>query len=347
MEQTLFDRFAQRLRDQRDTLTSWLRFASAREKEIRFGPAGENAIAGHLGALDNAIQQADDSELGRCTVCNGFVESFWLESDYTHCVCIEHLTGEERSRLESELELSQKVQRALLPQEVPQINGWEVAVFSRPASIVGGDYFDFGRFRNGHQAFVIADVMGKGMPASMLMASLQASLRIIIPESNGPTTVLDRVNKVFCHNINLTKFVTLFVAELDPANGVVRYANAGHNPPLVLRNSDNASARSIETLPPTGAAIGLLENARFGAEDIQIKAGESLVLYTDGVSEAGIQAGEMFGEERIKQYLLTSQNESATVLMRGLLQELYAFTQSSTPADDSTIMVVRRSADRV
>jgi phosphoserine phosphatase RsbU/P len=343
MEQGLFDRFAQRLKDQRDALTSWLRFASPREKEIRFGPSGENAIAGHLGALDHAIRQADSSELGRCTVCNGFVESFWLETDYTSCVCIEHLTGEQRSRLESELELSQKVQRALLPQQVPQLSGWEIAVFSRPASIVGGDYFDFGRFQNGHQAFVIADVMGKGMPASMLMASLQASLRIIIPESPGPSAVLDRVNQVFCHNINLTKFVTLFVGELDPASGILRYANAGHNPPLLLRTTDSTETGSIQALPPTGAAIGLLENARFGMEEIQIQAGESLVLYTDGVSEAGIQAGEMFGEERMKEYLLKSQEESATLLMRGLLQELFAFTQNAAPADDSTIMVVRRS----
>jgi phosphoserine phosphatase RsbU/P len=342
MEQNLFDRFAQSLRGQRDSLASWLHLASPQEKRIRLGAAHEGAIENHIGVLENAIEKAESSELGRCTVCNGFVESFWLETDYTSCVCIEHLTGEQRSRLEAELELSQKVQKALLPQDVPRLAGWEVAVFSRPASIVGGDYFDFGHFANGHHSFVIADVMGKGMPASMLMASLQASLRIIIPESSTPSDVLNRVNQVFCHNINLTKFVTVFIAELDVAAGILRYASAGHNPPLVLRHDNDAGTPGVESLLPTGAAIGLIENAQFVTEEIRVNTGDSVLLYTDGVVEAGIQTGEMFGEERLQEWLQTRRRESANVLMRGLLQELDAFTRNAPPSDDTTIMVIRR-----
>jgi phosphoserine phosphatase RsbU/P len=344
MEQTLFARFAQNLKNQRESLASWLRLASPQEKLTRFGPSPQTEIKKHIHVLDNAIDKAETEELGRCTVCNGFVESFWLETDYTTCVCIEHLTGEERSRLEAELELSQKVQKALLPQDAPQLPGWEVAVFSRPASIVGGDYFDFGKFANGHQAYVIADVMGKGMPASMLVASLQASLRIIIPESTSPGAVLDRVNQVFCHNINLTKFVSIVIAGLDPETGVLRYANAGHNPPLVVRQSDHSLPVRTEALWPTGAAIGLLEHATFGDEEIRLDPGDSLVMFTDGVVEAGVQKGEMFGDDRMQRYLERSHEESANVLLRGLLQEVHAFTRNAPPTDDTTIMVVKRKS---
>lgn len=342
MEQGVFSRFAESLKGQRDALASWMRSASPGEKQIRLGPAAEGTIENHIGVLERAIGKAETGELGRCTVCNDFVEQHWLEVDYTSSVCIDHLNGEQRNRLEAELELSQKVQKALLPQTVPALPGWEVAVFSRPASIVGGDYFDFGRFSNGHQAFVIADVMGKGMPASMLMASLQASLRIIIPESDTPSTVLDRVNQVFRHNINLTKFVTIVVAELDPGTGILRYANAGHNPPLVVRRGAGNGAACTDLLLPTGAAIGLLEDAHFEAKEIQLEAGDALFFYTDGVTDAGLHAGETYGDDRLLQFLKKNRSQSADLMMRGILQELRTFTRDAPLADDATIMVVKR-----
>ena len=342
MEQGVFSRLAESLKGQRDALASWLRIATPDEKKIRLGPAHEGTIENHLGVLERAINKAETGELGRCTVCNDFVEQHWLEADYTSSVCIEHLNGEQRNRLEAELELSQKVQKALLPQVVPALPGWEIAVFSRPASIVGGDYFDFGRFANGHQAFVIADVMGKGMPASMLMASLQASLRIIIPESDTPSTVLDRVNQVFCHNINLTKFVTIVVAELDTATGVLRYANAGHNPPLVVRRGAGNGTACTDLLLPTGAAIGLLEDAQFEVREIRLEGGDSLFFYTDGVIDAGLHHGELYGDDRLRLFLKNNRSQSADLMMRSILQELQTFTRNAPLADDATIMVVKR-----
>lgn len=343
MEQSLFARFAESLRDRRNMLVEWLGAASPEERQVRLGPAPEKAMQNHFEVIERAIDKAHAHELGKCTVCNEFVGQDWLERDFTTSVCIDHLTGEERSRLEAELELSQKVQQALLPQRVPQLPGWEVAAFSRPASIVGGDYYDFGRFANGHQAFLIADVMGKGMPASMLMASLQASLKIIIPESTDPCTVMSRINQIFCHNIHLTKFVTLVVAELDTASGTVRYANAGHNPPYLVRQSNGDGAACTELLPPTGAAIGLIEEARFEAKSVQLKAGDALVFYTDGVTDAGVHSGTMFGEDRLRDYLRKNYRQPAGGLLRGILQEVQTFTRDAPPSDDTTIMVVKRA----
>lgn len=341
MESSVFARFVVSLRNRKNALLAWMQEAPPDEMAIRLGRAGTDAVNEHLGVLEQAILRAKEGELGRCSVCHEFVEKHWLETDFTTSVCIDHLSGPERSRLESELELSQKVQKALLPQQVPQISGWELASFSRPASIVGGDYFDFARLRNGHHALVIADVMGKGMPASLLMASLQASLRIIIPESTSPASVLERVNQVFCHNINLTKFVTLVVAALDPDSGSLLYANAGHNPPLLL---DGGTDGRWECLMPTGAAIGLLEHAEFTERSVRLGHGATLVFYTDGIVEAGAGTAEMYGEERLRTFLLRNRQHTAPALVRGLLQDVLTFNRNAPPGDDTTVIVLKRTA---
>jgi sigma-B regulation protein RsbU (phosphoserine phosphatase) len=339
MEQTTFALFARSLRDQKNALIAWLREASPAEKQLRLGSAQEDTIDAHLETLDTAIIQAEKGELGRCTICHDHVEQHWIETDYTTSVCIEHLSGSERNRLESELELSQKVQKALLPHSVPELTGWELAAFSRPASIVGGDYFDFTRFDNGHHALIIADVMGKGMPASMLMASLQAYLRIITPESDSPDKVLGRINRIFCHNINLTKFVTLVVADLDHESGVLRYANAGHNPPFILRAQPGTPP---EPLLPTGAAIGLMEGAEFKSRSVRMEPGDSIVMYTDGIIDAGVHENRMYGEERLKNFLSEHRGLPAQRLIKDLLTEVQVHTRNAPPADDTTLIVLKR-----
>jgi phosphoserine phosphatase RsbU/P len=339
MDTGTFQTFSQALKKRKEALMNWIGAATPEEKATRLGPAHVAAIGQHLDILDSAITRAAEGELGRCTVCHEFVEQHWIETDYTRSVCIEHLSGSERSRLEAELELSQKVQKALLPHSVPELQGWEVAAFSRPASIVGGDYFDFARFGNSHHALIIADVMGKGMPASMLMASLQASLRILTPESSSPSDVLTRINAIFCHNINLTKFVTLVIAELDTATGMLRYANAGHNPPFILRSDHHAAP---EPLMPTGAAIGLMEGATFETRTVQLGVGDAIVMYTDGITEAGAHQERMFGDERLTEYLALNRSAPAQTLIKGLLAAVQTHTQNAPPADDTTIIVVRR-----
>lgn len=341
METGTLSAIAAGLRKRKAALLEWLSTAGDSERRTRIGPSPPAAMGHHIEVLDTAITRAEQGELGRCTVCNGFVEDHWIETDYTTSVCIEHLSGPERTRLESELELSQKVQKALLPHAVPDMPGWEVAAFSRPASIVGGDYFDFARFANGHQALIIADVMGKGMPASMLMASLQASLRILTPESTSPSDVLARINTIFCHNINLTKFVTLVIAELDIAHGTLRYANAGHNPPYLVRGDDQSRP---EPLLPTGAAIGLIEGATFETRTIRLGPQDALIMYTDGITEAGVHQERMYGEERLIAFLAANREAAPQRLIKDLLADVQIHTQQAPPADDTTVIVVRRKA---
>jgi sigma-B regulation protein RsbU (phosphoserine phosphatase) len=342
MDQPLFSMIARSLREQRGNLLEWVKSASSTEKAVRLGKNSEDALREHLRVLDDAVEKADSAELGRCTVCHDHVESHWLEVDYTTCICLSHLTGEERSRLEAELELSQKVQRALLPQVLPDIEGLRLGAYIQPASIVGGDYFDFLTFGDGNPAMVIADVMGKGVPASMLVANLQAYLRVLVPESESPEQVLARLNRLFCHNIQLTKFVTLVLIKVLPGSHGLEYANAGHNPPLFLPKGAKTVDEAI-TLLPTGAAIGLVEHATFTSRRIPLAEGDSLVLYTDGVVEARGADEEQFGEHRLIHYALRNLTRSPEEMIRGLKEELNLFSRGGAFADDTTILVARRT----
>jgi len=342
MENSILQRLKESLAQQRQSLNDWLNRTRPEDRTIRLGPESETALQQHLHTLDTALMKASENTLGLCEVCHDYVEPSRLEMDYTACVCIEHLTGSERSQLENELELSQKVQRALLPHDVPRIPGLDIAAFSQPAHIVGGDYFDFLRFKDGSHALVIADVMGKGMPASMLMASLQASLRIIAPESPEPSEVVARLNHLFCHNIRLTKFVSLFLGRYDETTRTLTYCNAGHNPPLVYR-----SHGSMQSLLPNGAAIGLVEQAEFTQSAIRLGVGDRVLLYTDGVVESLNKQKELFGQERLEEFLRASSELSAHQIVTSLRDRLQQFIETNTPTDDTTIIAVEvtRSAN--
>jgi sigma-B regulation protein RsbU (phosphoserine phosphatase) len=336
MENAIIQRLKDSIARQRQSLSAWLNGSSIQERQIRLGPASEEAVERHIHVLDTALQQAEANTLGLCTVCHEHVETSRLEMDYTASVCIDHLTGEERTRLENELELSQKVQRALLPHQLPSIKGLDIAAFSRPANIVGGDYFDFVRMANGAHAIVIADVMGKGMPASMLMASLQASLKIIAPESSMPSDVVSRLNRLFVHNIQLTKFVTFVIACYDEQTRSLTYVNAGHNPPILTRADG-----TIEYLAPTGAAIGLVEDADFAERTIGLQPGDRLLLYTDGVVEARKDGGEFFGEDRLLALVRETSSIPSQNVITSLRNRLQMFGGGAPPADDTTVIAVR------
>jgi sigma-B regulation protein RsbU (phosphoserine phosphatase) len=335
MDITVLQYLKENIAQQRQNLVDWLSGTPASVKQLRTGSLGEQAVQDRLRTLDTALQKADEKTLGVCDVCHDYIETSRLEMDYTASVCIEHLTGKERSLLENDLELSQKVQRALLPHNAPEIRGLEVAAFSQPARIVGGDYFDFVRMKDGSHAIVIADVMGKGMPASMLMASLQASLRIIAPESTEPADVVARLNHLFNHNIRLTKFVTLFLARYDENTRVLTYCNAGHNPPLVHRANG-----AIEALLPTGAAIGLIEQTGFSQATITLHRGDRVVLYTDGVVESMNSEEKLFGQERLERFLHENSGTSARNMIGSLREQLQKFSGKPNPVDDTTVIAV-------
>src|SRR5574341_2326552 len=253
MEENTIRRIEKGLVEKRENLYHWLESAPAEEKQVCLCE-DDTCMDQHLNVIDASLKKAEDGTLGICKVCHGYVDDGLLEMDYTSNVCLDHFSPEERRRLEAELELSQIIQRALLPQELPSVPGMDLAVFSRPSDILGGDYFDFLEFKDGAFGMAIADVVGHGVSASIIMSSLQTALRTLVPQHDSPAKVLEQINHFYIHNINLTTFITAFLAHFDSKTQTLTYSNAGHTPPLVLRQQGNKKI----WLKPTGAAIGLV-----------------------------------------------------------------------------------------
>ena len=291
----------------------------------------------HLHVIDESLQKLEDGTLGVCTVCHGIVDESLLQMDYTACVCLDHYSNQERRQLEDELELSQVIQRALLPQEVPDMTGFDIAGYSRPAQIIGGDYFDFLRFKDGAHGFVVADVSGKGVSAGILMTSLQTAFHTIVPETDSPLKVLEKINRLYIHNIKFTTFVTIFFAKIDPHTCTLIYANAGHNPALLY----HGGTKKHEWLKRTGIAIGLMEGFNVRSESLQLQSGDILVFYTDGVTEAMSPQRQPFERERLAEVIAQNEGASADGLIQEILQSVNEFAQGKPLADDATIVVCK------
>jgi sigma-B regulation protein RsbU (phosphoserine phosphatase) len=231
------------------------------------------------------------------------------------------------------------VQKALLPSRAPDIPGLEVAAFSRPAQIIGGDYFDFIPFASGEYGLVLGDVAGHGVSASLHMASLQGLSRAIVSTSRSPADVLAQIHRQFIHNIRYTTFVTLFLAAYDAGTKSLAYANAGHNPPLVL--SAESAPQAVRWLHPTGAAIGLVENGVYEERRLTLTGGDIVVLYTDGVVEASGASNEPYGADRLVEVVTSLRKGSAQDIVRGVTRHLEDFVAGRPLADDATLVVAR------
>jgi sigma-B regulation protein RsbU (phosphoserine phosphatase) len=339
MQANVFERVREGLLEKRLRLTDFLRTAPPPEIDTQLGSASKQDVEDQLQVIDTALQKTADHTIGICTVCHDYVDGSLLEMDYTSCVCLDHFSEAEKRQLETELELSQVINKALLPQQVPSIPGVDVAAFSRPAQIIGGDYFDFFQFADGTAGFAVADIAGHGVSASMLIASVQAALRTLVPEYSLSSEILQRMNKFFLHNIHFTTFVTLFLGRYDPSTEKLFYSNAGHNPPLLVHHGGNGAGPSW--LKPTGAAIGLVEDFHISEEAVSLSSGDLLVLYTDGVTEAMNDQHEQFGSERLSALVQRFSHLSSRDVVKAIRLELQQFSEDQPPADDTTILAFK------
>jgi sigma-B regulation protein RsbU (phosphoserine phosphatase) len=321
----------------RENLYHWLESTPEEKQEIQLGASDECCVEDHLQVIDESLQKIEDGTFGICEICHEAVDDELLTMDYTATVCLGHYSEEELRQLESELELSQVVQRALLPQQAPNIPGLNVAAFSHPAQIVSGDYFDFVPFKDGGHGFIMADVSGHGVSAGMLMTSLQTAFHTLIPAADSPLDVLERINHLYMHNIKFTTFVTIFFGKLNPATRTFTYANAGHNSAYLLRGADKEEV----LLHPTGPAIGLMEGFLVHTEQVQLNPGDTLVLYTDGVTEAANPDGVQFGIDRLADVIRDNSDVSAEQLIQRLWKAVNTFTAGIQPVDDTTLVVAK------
>lgn len=338
MQTSVINRIREGLLEKQESLEQWQVVTLEPEKELELGGSEESAVQAQLQTIETSLDMMEEGVYGICEVCHEAVDEELLQMDFTSTVCLGHYTEQELRQLESELELSQIIQRAMLPQQVPSIPQYDIAAFSRPAQIVTGDYFDFLHFEDGTHGFVVADVSGHGVSAGMLMSSLQTIFHTLTPETDSPVDVLKRINKLYIHNINFSTFVTIFFARLDPLTRTLSYASAGHNPPLLHRRSNEETY----WLRPTGPAIGLIEEYRTRLESITLGEGDTLVIYTDGIIEALNPLGtEQFGYDRLLDIVHQNESLPANELTIKIRQALHEFTQGSVLADDITLVVCK------
>ncbi len=232
-----------------------------------------------------------------------------------------------------------EIQRSLLPGAPPVVKGFEFAGYNAASRSVGGDYYDFLPLQDGSVAVVVADVAGKGMPAALLMSSLQARVHVLFESSNDLAGHVRKLNQSLASRFPGNRFVTFFVAAFTPAAGELRFCNAGHNPPLLLHANGEA-----ERLSATGSVLGISPSFDYDNGTSVMGEGDLLALYSDGVTEACHPVREEeFGEERLLQVLLAQRDTPAAAIIQSVVDEILQFTGNAPLSDDLTLVVIRRS----
>jgi phosphoserine phosphatase RsbU/P len=234
---------------------------------------------------------------------------------------------------EAELKTAHEIQAHLLPREIPQVKPFQIACAWEPARSVGGDYFDVLTLAPGQLGICIADVSGKGITAALLMANLQAAVRAFAPGSKGPGALCHKLNEVLCGSIAPGKFVTFFYGVIDSENLMLRFENAGHSAPIVLRG-DIATI-----LTDGGTVLGLFANARYEEREFALKPGDCLLLTTDGVTEAANEVDEEFGNEQVIASAQASRSLGAQGIRSRILEDVTRFCKGNFQDDASLIVV--------
>jgi len=244
-----------------------------------------------------------------------------------------------RERLERELQLAHDIQQTFLPNELPELPGWELAATWRAARQVAGDYYDIFALPEGRLGLVIADVADKGMPAALFMVLTRTLVRAAALEVASPAEVLRRVNDLLVPDSQHGMFVTAFYAVLSPQDGTLTCSNAGHNRPFLWCQRTG----ELTTLEKGGMALGVLEGITLPEQTAHLEPGDCLVLYTDGVTEALSPEGEFYGEERLQAMIRSLAGQPAQALLQALDDAVVSFVGDSFPSDDLTLLVLRRT----
>ena len=240
--------------------------------------------------------------------------------------------------LAKELDQAAQIQRGLLPRCSPVVAGVDLAGHTAACRTVGGDYYDYLPYPDGRVGVLVGDVAGKGMPASLLMSSLQARVQVLFEDCDELAAKMTRLNTAIAKNCPDNRFITFFFCVIDPINNQVNYCNAGHNPPLLIRRDG-----TVEKLDVGGIILGIMPRFTYREATVPFEPGDVLVLYSDGVSEAArTGVDEEFGEDRIADVVRQNAGKSAADMVRAVIDGVAQFIQGSPPADDVTVVIGRR-----
>ena len=301
------------------------------------GSADHAQLTQLLSEVDSALERMDKGTYGICAACQEPVEKDRLIADPLVQYCLDHLTDTGRRALEQDLELASQMQRALLPRQNLRHHGWEVAFHYSPHGAVSGDYLDVIVPEDDSTLFfALGDAAGKGVAASMMMAHLHAIFRTLIASPLPVHQMLERAGRVFCETTMSPYFATLICGKAS-ARGEIELANAGHCRPLLIRSGE------VIRLEGGGLPLGLFCDGQYAAETVKLARGESLLLYTDGLTEARSSAGEEFGENRLEELAGLGCSLPPAEFIGRCVATLKDFRRGEPPADDLSFMLIRRN----
>jgi len=297
----------------------------------------DKALVNLMHKVDIALEKMDKGTYGLCEICHEPIEHERLVVDPIIRNCIDHLTPAEQRVLEHDLDLAYQVQNALLPQQDLAFGEWIAAYHYEPAGPVSGDYCDLiAPYREDESMlFLLGDVTGKGIAASLLMAHLHAIFRSLMEAKLTVSQLLEQANRLFCEGTMSTYFATL-VCGMANASGEVEICNAGHCFPFLVQG------KRIERIQSTGLPLGMFCGGQFSIKKFTMKPGDSLFLFSDGLSEARNISDNQYGEERLAVLIGKNSAASPQELINSCLQDLRDFQSGNPMTDDLTMMVIRR-----
>jgi sigma-B regulation protein RsbU (phosphoserine phosphatase) len=298
-------------------------------------PAADASLSQLLTAVDEALRRIDQGTFGLCETCHDSVEPERLLADPLVRFCLDHLTSVEQRALESDLSLAARIQRALLPSPAMAPTGWDVRFHYQPAGMVSGDYCDLVETDSG-LLFMLGDVSGKGVAASMLMSHLHATFRSLAEAGLPLDRMVEDANRIFCESTLAGQFATLVIGRAAH-DGSVEFVSAGHLPLLHI-HVDGVAAKDS-----TGVPLGMFCSARFPVNRLTLERGDTVFLYTDGLTEARNRAGQEYGLQRIRALAAQHIGRAPDGLISGCLEDLVSFGEGLKQTDDLTLLVVRRS----
>ncbi len=294
------------------------------------------SLSNLLGEVDAALERMDAGTYGLCETCHDTIEADRLLANPLEQFCLDHLTTEERRALESDLVLAAQIQQKLLPSRNFAPNGWHVRYHYAPAQMVSGDYCDVFESKSG-LVFLLGDVSGKGIAASMLMSHLHATFRSLADAELPLERMVGVANRIFAESTMAGQFATLVVGRATQ-DGAVELVSAGHLPLLHLCAGETKSQGA------TGVPLGMFANTSFPVFSFSISAGDSLLIYTDGLTEARNAGGEEYGLDRVKAVADGHRSKRPAELISHCLADLHDFTAGAKPADDLTLLALQRAA---
>jgi len=287
-----------------------------------------------LNDVDAALKEMDEGTYGICELCNEPIETDSLLADPLLKVCLTHLNTVQRQALEDDLEYAGKIQQAMLPEKEIKTSEWEFAHHYRPAGIVSGDFCDLIPADDGSHIFMLGDVSGKGVSASIMMSGLHALIHSLQSLNLPINEILQKANRLFCESTLSTNYATLVVGRVVPG-GTVEICVAGHNPPLIVKDG------KVTPINATGIPVGMFCSAEYDVERFEFDKNDFLLLYTDGLSEASVNETE-YGTGRIKKHVAALNGLSAKQIITDVLVKQQTFLGNTRLEDDITVAAIRK-----